>query len=342
MTKANYKAWEVLQRKFPKEGGIQEQIKFLLHYGILAPSGHNSQPWKFEVRDNILKIYVNMERSLTKSDPLGRQLSLAFGAFVENLLIAGKYFGLIGKLSFSEGIYDPIEVVFNSENRGNTQELNSLFLQIPNRVTNRFAYKKTKLPEEFINQCINFSTESIQINIFTEQKIEQRVSLAKVLLNSQIEAMESGEFRNELSEFIISNYSSKKVGMPGFALDIPGIVSLFVPKLIKKINFSKLSKKKDEKLLMNFTPAIGVISADGDSRNYWINTGMIFQRCWLLATSFGLCFSPMAAATQSPNYAEEVKKITKIDNFPLVLFRLGFPNKKAAHSPRINPEELLI
>jgi nitroreductase len=34
---------------FPIAGTPAEQLRFLLHYAVLAPSGHNSQPWLFKI-----------------------------------------------------------------------------------------------------------------------------------------------------------------------------------------------------------------------------------------------------------------------------------------------------
>ena len=34
---------------FPWEGIFREQLRFLLHYAVLAPSTHNTQPWKFDL-----------------------------------------------------------------------------------------------------------------------------------------------------------------------------------------------------------------------------------------------------------------------------------------------------
>ena len=47
--KDNYVAWDIDEKKFPRNGNLQDQIQFLIGYGILAPSTHNTQPWEFIV-----------------------------------------------------------------------------------------------------------------------------------------------------------------------------------------------------------------------------------------------------------------------------------------------------
>ncbi|MBI3589397.1 MAG: hypothetical protein HY093_03230 [Candidatus Liptonbacteria bacterium] len=42
--KENYAPWEIDVEAFPKKGSLDDQLKFLLGFAILAPSTHNSQP----------------------------------------------------------------------------------------------------------------------------------------------------------------------------------------------------------------------------------------------------------------------------------------------------------
>jgi nitroreductase len=52
MLPKNLEAWEVMESDFPEEDSLQDKLKFLLRYAILAPSGPNSQPWNFAIRDS--------------------------------------------------------------------------------------------------------------------------------------------------------------------------------------------------------------------------------------------------------------------------------------------------
>ncbi|MGW4460787.1 hypothetical protein [Micromonospora sp. NPDC004704] len=52
-----------------------------------APSAHNTQPWRPEYHADEIVIGFDPARSLPDSDPTGRDLALALGAFVETCLI---------------------------------------------------------------------------------------------------------------------------------------------------------------------------------------------------------------------------------------------------------------
>jgi len=40
-------SWQINEQDFPRGEDSTEKLKFLIRYAILAPSSHNTQPWKF-------------------------------------------------------------------------------------------------------------------------------------------------------------------------------------------------------------------------------------------------------------------------------------------------------
>jgi hypothetical protein len=62
----------------------------LLHAATLAPSMHNTQPWRFRVRraSQEIELFADPARMLEYSDPRGRAVHLACGAALMNLRIA--------------------------------------------------------------------------------------------------------------------------------------------------------------------------------------------------------------------------------------------------------------
>lgn len=55
----------------------------------LAPSVHNTQPWRFEALPDGLAIYEDVERGLRALDPLGRLRTISCGAAAQNAATAG-------------------------------------------------------------------------------------------------------------------------------------------------------------------------------------------------------------------------------------------------------------
>jgi hypothetical protein len=66
-----------------------------LYHAGLAPSGHNSQPWRAKIESpRLWTVEVDDSRQLPAVDPNNRELLLSIGAFVENLSIAAGVLGL--------------------------------------------------------------------------------------------------------------------------------------------------------------------------------------------------------------------------------------------------------
>jgi nitroreductase len=61
--------------------GLDAQVvEGALTDAIRAPSIHNTQPWRFELRDRVLRLYADRSRQLGVADPDGHSLMISCGA----------------------------------------------------------------------------------------------------------------------------------------------------------------------------------------------------------------------------------------------------------------------
>ncbi|MDQ6648872.1 MAG: hypothetical protein M3Z02_01935 [Actinomycetota bacterium] len=61
--------------------------------GRWAPSKHNSQPWRFDVREQALDLWADPIRTLTSTDPHRREMVISCGAAVEFACVAARVHG---------------------------------------------------------------------------------------------------------------------------------------------------------------------------------------------------------------------------------------------------------
>ena len=66
----------------------QTDLAACVRTATFAPSIHNTQPWRFRVRDNGIDVYADWRRRLDVIDPNGRQLIISVGAAIMNLRLA--------------------------------------------------------------------------------------------------------------------------------------------------------------------------------------------------------------------------------------------------------------
>ena len=72
-------SWNISEEAFPIQGRPKEKLRFLLNYAVLAPSGHNTQPWLFRLRDDKVELYADRTRGLAVVDPEDRALVISCG-----------------------------------------------------------------------------------------------------------------------------------------------------------------------------------------------------------------------------------------------------------------------
>lgn len=85
-------AWRVSDDDFWELKSRGEELEFLLQYAILAPSGHNTQPWAFKITDEGIKVYADGSRAMPVLDPADRELLMSVGAAITNLRVAAAHF----------------------------------------------------------------------------------------------------------------------------------------------------------------------------------------------------------------------------------------------------------
>lgn len=74
-------AWSAFENR--RQSGVQR----LLSAAVLAPSPHNSQPWRFSVSGNQVLLHTDLGRKLGAMDPFEREMFIGLGCALENIAI---------------------------------------------------------------------------------------------------------------------------------------------------------------------------------------------------------------------------------------------------------------
>lgn len=325
-----YKLWSIDKTDFPTKGKSKEKIAFLLNYAILAPSAFNVQPWKFSIEDNKVTIFPDFSRTLSTSDKNNRLLYMSMGCVLKNLELASSAFGFQTKSQIlKQGNDSSIEVLFESS--GNKKNLNPLDL-ITNRLTNRSKYLPKKVPKGFIDE-INKFKNSDEIDLVISNDNVTREKITNLTIKADMIIWNDPEFKSQHLKWVRNNISKKHDGMPAFTVGIPLLASFFAKPVIKNKNFAKFQAKKNKNLLES-TPYFAFILSKNHNQESWIRVGKIFEEISLLATKYGLAVAPLAEVVEVGEIYKETMKVLKTNLRPQLFFRLGYPSKKAEHSPR--------
>jgi nitroreductase len=153
---ASVKAWDVKESDFPANGSDKEKLQFLLSYAILAPTSHNSQPWKFNVSGDEIRLYADETRWLNVADADQRELHISLGCALENLLVAAEHFGYSYNVTYLPGEDDLVAVVkLAPASNGQPSRDPRIFDAILTRHTNRKPYEDKAIPESALHMLQN-------------------------------------------------------------------------------------------------------------------------------------------------------------------------------------------
>ena len=69
-----YSPWMISASHFPVAGTMADKLQFFVAYAILAPSSHNTQPWRFQLTGSQIDLYADGTRALPVMDPDDREI----------------------------------------------------------------------------------------------------------------------------------------------------------------------------------------------------------------------------------------------------------------------------
>ncbi|OGZ13678.1 MAG: hypothetical protein A2948_03225 [Candidatus Lloydbacteria bacterium RIFCSPLOWO2_01_FULL_54_18] len=328
-------------RTFPSEGTMREQVEALLAFAVRAPSTHNSQPWLFRVTGNICELYADRSRKLPEGDKDSRCLYISLGGCLENLESAAKYFDMFESTGIG-GLTDltaPVARLNLHSSRGTIADLLPTVKAMAGRFNARGPSLAKPLPDELSSRLIALIEGDARLHLFTDK--DDRAQCAELTARGMRIAHADKAFRAELSHWMVSNYSARKDGIPGYAMLAPGPLSLVLPRLIRTFNMGPLLAKLNTQSILS-APAVGVITTSFDTPRAWLDTGRLFERASLLTNAQGAKTSVFVAAIESPELRKELGAMVGSDLLPQFLFTLGFPLYTLPLSPRHPPSERMV
>ncbi len=333
--------WEISERGFPKAGESSEKLRYLLNYAVLAPSGHNTQPWLFKIIDSEMELYADRTRALPVCDPEDRELTMACGAALFHLRIAFRHFSYEGKVqTFPERSEPDLLARIGFGDKGKpTAEEELLFKAILKRRTNRMPFDAREVPEKTLSELKEAaSNEHAWLEIIRAET--ERNNLADLVAEGDRIQMADPRFRRELAAWIHPNRSVSHDGMPGYALGLGELTSSFAPIVVRTFDMGKGQAAKDRQLATG-SPALAVLGTDGDTTQDWLSAGQALDRVLLHARAEDIWASFLNQPIEIPELRPKLRDLLGKKGYPQLLLRMGYA-KDVKPTPRRTAGEVLI
>lgn len=345
----NFGSWDinVLDTKTTTREYI---LRNLVGWGILAPSSHNVQPWRFRINPiaNSIDVCLHKTGILKHSDPTGRQAHISIGCAIENILIAAAYYGLEVRIEYLDGNFYPLPLAtlaFNQRAGGSNEKYRKVLDAIKNRRMNRGKFDPLQdIPVELISRMKTIvENKDLTFSVITD--IPTRFIIAETQYLADRSVIAINDFRHELGEFLLPNNTEKGIGMPGNTFGLSDEMAKYVHEALNKsgpfdpdLAFGIATSGRDG---LKSSPLIGIIGVPVDSPLWWIKAGMAFDELLLEGEMNGLSVAVHAAIVEVEMFNRLLKMRLKQNYRPTVIFRMGYAKEERPHSPRISAGELI-
>lgn len=314
--------WAVLP-----EGRPGSTLRTCLEAAIAAPSIHNTQPWRFRLREGSIDVLTDPERRLEVLDPHGREMLMSIGAALLNLRVAMLAHGRTPMVRLLPARTEPCllaRVAVGAPVRV-TETARLLAQAIPRRHTNRRPFADIAIPAEVRTELVDSATaEGATLTML------DRITTAGVLAivrTAENRWRHDPSYWAELARWT-RQVPGRRDGIPAEAFG-PWSAQDAVP-----LRDFGLVQPIPHRWTVPFEhdPVLAMLQTTGDGRRDWLRAGQALQRTLLTAVVRGLASSLMTQPLELPDL--RAKLIDDGTRYPQAIIRFGYGRPSAASARR--------
>jgi len=333
--------WAEAIDEFPLTGTPEEQLRAVVKHAVLAPSGHNSQPWLFRVRDNHLDLLADRSRALPVVDPEDRELILSCGCALFYLRTALRHFGCDPRVTLLPDAEDPdlLARLTPGPQRTPTDLDHALFSGITRRRTNRFPFEDRPVPEAVLARARKAAeAEGGWLQTLFDES--DRFALGDLIAEADRQQMADRMFRRELAAWVHSNRSGSRDGMPGYARGAGNLASEIGPIVIRTFDVGKGVAAHDRDLALG-SPVLAVLWTEEENTLAWIRGGQALARLLLQLCADGVSVSYLNQPIEVADLRARLRGLLGREGYPQIILRLGF-GREVRPTPRRPASAVII
>ncbi|WIY00433.1 nitroreductase family protein [Amycolatopsis mongoliensis] len=291
-----------------------DQVKSVIGAAVLAPSTHNTQPWRFRCTPAGLELHTDPDRALPVADADQRELLLSCGAALFNLRTAIHALGAHPATTLLPRRDDPtlLAVVRPFAVRKPDRRLVELAGAIPRRHTNRTPFEATIIPKALVAE-LRHAAE-------VEQAWLPRLDAHQ--LETLRELVHKGHHAQVADPAFLAEWRHWTGRDPGSRDGVPEYAAGAMPSdnggwVLRDFGARQRGRSDESE------PLVVVIGSFDDARIDRIRAGQAMQRVLLTATAAGLDASFISQPVEVPAVRTELRSLLGGGLWPQIVLRLG-------------------
>jgi nitroreductase len=314
-------------------GTVTDALAAAADAARLAPSIHNTQPWRWVVRGDRLELFAVPDRQLHEQDPQGRLMQLSCGAALHHALIALTAEGWAYRVD--RPAEQPLAVVHAERHEPAEPAAMRRMQLLRVRHTDRRTVTDERLSPEVREALIAAARRGgAQLHILDRDQVLQ--------LAVMIEHAGEAEQRDE------SMRAETLAWVGGDRPEGTGLPDAVVPAELPLTTVAE----RDFGVAGTLQPggghdsaaAYAVLYGDGDEPRDWLRAGEALSELWLSATEHGAGVLPLSSPIELDFTRQALRRMLGNTGYPHLVLRLGLTDPEHAgppHTPRLPPEQVI-
>jgi nitroreductase len=318
------------------DGGLGSALRKCLLAATAAPSIHNTQPWLFRLRGDIVDVLVDRQRQLHTLDPDGREMFVSVGAAVFNLLIAVRAHGRQASVRLSPNPAEPDLAARVTIGRAASAlpAARALAKAIPHRHTNRRPFADKPVPNETIEELADAATTEGTTLLVADSALRNGVlGLTRTAENRM---RTDPRYRAELAAWTTPGGIGRRDGVPRQAFG-PRDTRSALPLR----DFALGQGTPTAIVAFEPNPTVVLLLTAGDAPADWLRAGTALQRVLLTGTLRGLAATPLSQLSEIPALRRLLAD-TATGQVVQTVLRIGYAITPALSTPRRAVEDVII
>lgn len=267
-------------------------LRYAVRHATLAPSSHNSQPWRFVPGQDRILLCADRLRALPVVDPFDRELIISCGAALFNLRVALASLDIGYAITLFPTSLDPDLLADVRLLRGQPvgAELAPLLSAISRRVTTRRPFSPAPVAAAIEHALLEAArAEGVEVACATETAT--REAIADLVAAADQRQFADPRFRRELAKWIHPRHTGD--GMPAYSAGIGSLLDFATPLVASAIRTFDVGGgvAATHRALAAGSPLLLCIATNIDDAQAWLAAGEALERVLLVLTSHGLCAS---------------------------------------------------
>jgi Nitroreductase family len=280
------------------------EIREFVRFATLAPSGHNTQPWKFRAGLNRVDILPDLSQRTPVVDPDDHHLFVGLGCAAENLALASGARGRPGELHFDPSNDGAVVFEFSS----GPANVSALFDAIPKRQSSRANYDGRPVSSADL-QMLTVAAAVPGVELVLVNDRPQIEGIRVLVVAGNREQMGDKAFVQELKTWL--RFSPRQAietgdGLFSASSGNPSLPAWLGPRVFDLVFKVDAENAKYTRQIAT-SSGIAVFVAQKEDREHWVLAGRACQRFALQATALGLKIAfinqPVEVASLRPELA---------------------------------------